>query len=319
MATATDAAWTARLASVMPSNFMSNISTEFSKGNNSILTSMMNMIGRTVIDGVDVPSNPFMDYTKPLMPYGDTVQNYKATYVAPQAYNPEDANPFSVVKNAPKSLYFKENDSTQYQTTIYDREFAKAFASENSFNDFVAAQLDSLIQSDTLDKRTKWKKYLSMDGIGATADVTTGADYASDLLDTLKEYANNRFREPSDEYNALGDTAISNEVDIIMKRSDKLAIDKTLYGVYNLELAGVQANIKLVDDFASPSSTGANKDKELVAVVCDRRALEYTPMQAVSSTQYNGKGLYTNYYYTVEGVYGIAKYRNLVQVYATAA
>lgn len=318
MATNTDTSWNARLAAVMPANFMNNISENFSAGNNTILSTMMNMIGRTVVDGVDVPSNPFATYTKPMMDYGDVIQSYKVPYSAAGKYNPEDTDPFNIVKNAPKSLYFTANDNSQYQATIYDREFRKAFNSENNFNAFVSAQLDSMVQSDVLDKRTKWKKYLSQDNIGAEVTVTKGSNYASDLLDTLKDYANNKLREPSVDYNALGDTAISNSVDIIMRRQDKLAIDKTLYGVYNLNLAGVDANIKLVDDFATPADTGrANQD--LVAIICDSRALEYTPIQATTTSQYNGKGLYTNYFYTVEGVYGIAKYRNLVQVFATGA
>ena len=316
--TATDNAWTARLASVMPENFMSNMTTEFKVGNNSILNTMMNRVGRTVINGADNPANPFADYTKPMMEYGDTVQEYKVPFVTPQKYNPEDENPFSVVKNAPKSLYMTENDSVQYQTTIYDREFRKAFVSQTAFDSFVSAQMDTMAQSDALDKRTKWKKYLSMKDIGAVAEVTTGTNYASDLLDTLKEYANNLLREPSADYNALGDTAISTDIDIIMKRTDKLKIDKTLYGVYNLDLAGVDANIKLIDDFATPQDT-AREGQELVAVIADRRALEYTPTQLTSSNQYNGKALYMNHFYTVEGVYGIAKFRNLVQVFAKTA
>lgn len=315
--TNTDTAWTSRLASVMPTNFMDNITTEFKVGNNTVLSSMMNMIGRTIVSGPDDPANPFAKYDKPLMEFGTVIQDYKVKYATPGKYDPEATDPFTITKNPPISYYYTQNDAVQYSATIYDREFKKAFTGQNAFDSFVSAQMDAMTTANTLDKRTKWKKYLSAEGIGVEAEVTTGTSYANDLLDTLREYANNLLREPSTAYNSAGDTAVSSDIDIIMKRKDKIAIDKVLSGVYNMDKLGIEANILLVDDFATPAKADRATD-ELVAIVCDSRALAYTPTQITPSAQYNGKGLYTNYYQTIEGVYSIAKYRNLVQVFAKA-
>lgn len=337
MPTNTDTMWTARLADHMPANFANNMSDSFSVANNEVYTTMMNMIGRTVVNAPDNPMNPFAKYTKPIMEYGDTIQDYKVQYAAADDYDPENNNPFTPVPGTQLAQYYKLDDSTQYTVTVWDRELRKAFAGQEAFNDFVSAKLDSLLTADTLDKRTKWKKYLSATDkiIGAKPDqkveVETGADYAENLLTQLREFAENYFREPSTKYNAMGDTAISNEVDIIMKRTDKLAIDRFLSGVYNMNKLDIDANILLVDDFGAPTGTNDSgtgtvtpgtgaptAGDELVAIVCDARALSYTPTMMQSSSQYNAKGLYNQNFYTVEGIYSVAKYRNFVQVFAKA-
>ena len=71
MTTQTDAQWTARLASIMPENFMDNISGQFA-ANNGILNTMINRIGMTLIHSPDTINNPFGDFTKSVMDYGDT-------------------------------------------------------------------------------------------------------------------------------------------------------------------------------------------------------------------------------------------------------
>lgn len=323
--TNTDTMWTDRLKAVMPDNFLTNGSTAYTPGQNEILTSMINRIGRTVVNGTDNPMNPFDRYTKPIMEFGDTLQEYKIPYSKAQKYDAADTNPYSIVKNEPKALYFKIDDSCQYQNTIYNRQFKKAFATQGDFDAFVSAQLESMQTADALDKRTKWKEYISQDGIAGKqetidASAMTDADYGEALLRMIRKYTDNLFREPSTAYNAMGDMAISTDVDVIMKREDAVNMDMdVLAGIYNLDKVGIKADILMVDDFATPASDSANAGNELVAVIADRRALAYTPTMQEASTAYNAKGLYTNYFYTVEGVYSVSKYRNMVQVFKKAA
>ena len=80
MTTTTDAQWSARLASIMPDNFMDNISGSF-LANNGILNTMMNRIGLTLIHNVDRINNPFGDFTRNVVDYGDTIQEYKVKVI----------------------------------------------------------------------------------------------------------------------------------------------------------------------------------------------------------------------------------------------
>lgn len=325
MATNTDAQWLDRLANVMPANFMNNISGNFAPVR-GILDNMMNMIGKTVIDGVDNPYNPFSGYTKATMDYGDTIQNYKVKYIKGANYNPEAVDVFAQNKNSPIAQYFQYNDKIQYPTTIFDDQLKLAFTGQSKFGDFVSAQVDALYESDGLDKYFKWKKFISnTDHFGSQIQITEDPeaapkDYGEALLWNFKDLVT-KFRQPNTAFNKLGDMAISSGVDIIMKAGDKNIIDqKVLAGVYNMEKLNIDANFKYVDDFATPqNSAGAvEENKEILAVICDNRTFAYTPRTPLATSIYNPKALATNYFYTVQGIYSMARFRNCVALYRTA-
>lgn len=322
--TVTDTAWTNRLQAIMPDNFMANISADFQGTMSPILTSMMNMIGRTIVHSPDTMMNPFAGWTKAIMDYGDTIQEYKSTILTGQEYDPEAEDVFATVKNSPIAQYSKYNDRTQYQQTIYDNQIKMAFTSESLFGDFVASQLDALTQSDTIDKFTKWKKYLSNGTIAPTTGKfvmtnTEGSEFGEELVKKMKELTT-AFRFPSTNFNVNGDTAVSGGIDIIMRAEDKNLIDVDfLKGVYNLDKVGVDANFIYIDDFATVTQGKPEGAGDLVAVVADNRAFSYTPRTPVGSSAYNGKALNTNYWLTVQGIYSVAKFRNIAQIYLPTA
>lgn len=324
MATNTDTMWTDRLASIMPSNFSANISNTFT-ANQNLLDSMINRIGLTVIAGVDSPYNPFSKYTKQVMDYGDTVQKYKTDYIQGQKFetDTEDAmNPFKTARRKPYAQYVTIDDSVQYHETITDYEFSKAFTSDSALGDFVASKLDAMYESDGIDKYIKWKKYMSDAGkmgklVGVSADDSDTDVFAGALWDTMRLYANSKFKQPNSAYNIAGHTAISPSVDIIMKADDKLLVDKYLKGVYNLEKTAINANIILIDDFATLANipSGVTDVSELSAIVADSRAYEYYPRTPKAGSIFNPKGMNMEYYLTIQGTYCADKFRNIVGIY----
>ena len=321
MPTNTDASWTARLNSVMPANFMANLSTSFS-ANQNLLNTMINRIGLTVISGVDSPYNPFAKYTGPVVDVGDTIQKYKVDFITGQQFDPDNTNPFTSTKNPPYAQYATLDDSIQYHDRINNYEFKKAFTSDAKLGEFVSAKLDALYESDGLDKYTKWKKYLSdYNKFGALDKVGYDANdpdvYAGELWDCLRKYANSKFRQPNTSYNIAQKTAISRNVDIIMKADDKLQVDNYLKGVYNLNKTDIDANIILVDDFATIANLPASVTdlEELVAIVMDERACQYFPRTPEVGSIYNPKGLNMEYYLTIQGTYCVDKFRNVVGIY----
>lgn len=324
MPTQTDRAWTERLANIMPENFMNNISSNFQDNSTKMfLDTMMNRIGLTVISQVDRALQPFAKYTGPVLDYGDTVQKYKVDYVKGEVYNPDAVDPFSTTKNKPYPQYNVLDDSVQYHDRVNQFEMAKAFTNSAMLGDFVAAKLDAIYESDTMDKYTKWKKYLSdFDKYGAISKVAVDESdptvYYEDMWKQLRSYANSKFRQPSNEYNIAGLTSISPSVDIIMKQDDRNAIDyDILKGVFNLEKTDVDANFIYVNDFATPENIpeGMGSDAEICAIIVDSRAPMYYPRTPVSSSIYNPKGLNMEYYLTIQGSYCLDKFRNCVALY----
>ena len=328
MTTTTDTMWTERLATVMPANFMGNISNTF-QANQNLLDAMINRIGLTVISGVDSPYNPFAKYTGPVVDYGDQVQKYKIDFIKGEQFHtdnseaePDRINPFKPVRRNPYAQYVMLDDSVQYHETITNYEFKKAFTSDAKLGDFVSAKLDAMYESDGLDKYIKWKKYLSDAAkfgklVGIETDDSDTDVYAGNLWDAIRLYANSKFRQPSSQYNIAGQTSISPSVDIIMKADDKLLVDKYLKGVYNLEKTDINANFIYVDDFATLANVPETMTDvgDLSAIVMDSRACQYFPRTPEAGSIYNPKGLNMEYYLTIQGTYCVDRFRNVVGIY----
>ena len=329
MTTQTDAQWTARLASIMPDNFMDNISGSF-VANNGILNTMMNRIGLTVIHNVDQMRNPFADFTKTVMDYGDTIQEYKVKVINGQEFTADEfgddlseyaPNPFSVVKNKPIAQYSTLDDKVKYKQTIFDNQLKLAFTSEQKFGDFVAGMYGAIQESDNLDKFIKWKKFMSNEAIYGATDTLNAADtteYYAKMMRKLKD-TTTKFRFPSDQYNVNQDMVVSNDISIIMKAEDKNKIDMDiLAGVYNMDMMKLGAKIRLVDDFATVTVTQEGQDpvtKEVACIVVDDRFFSYYPRTPMAGAVYNPEDMYTNMFLNIQGTYTAALFRNAEIVY----
>ena len=332
MTTKTDAQWTARLASIMPDNFMDNISGQF-LANNGILNTMINRIGLTIIHSPDTMTNPFGDFTKTVMDYGDTVQEYKVKIINGKKFTADEfgndesqyePNPYTVEKNKPIPQYSQIDDRVKYRQTIFDNQLKLAFTSESKFGDFVAAMTASIQESDSLDKFIKWKKFMSNEAIyGATdkIDASDMTEYYAKMIRKMKDSIT-KFRYPSTSYNKAEDTVVSKNISIIMKAEDKNKIDMDiLAGVYNMDMMKLDAKIRLVDDFATVSVTtgeGAETvttNKEVACIIVDDRFFSYFPRTPVAGAIYNPEDMYTNLFLNVQGTYSAALFRNAEIVY----
>lgn len=312
MPTNTDNIWTARLNGKVPANFLTNVSTS-AAAVAGVLSNMINRIGLTVVESPDNVYNPFAMFNKQELAYGDIVQKYKVPYVAGAAYDPTATDPFTQNKVAPIPQYDFNNWSQQYHITIPDTDLRKAFVSENAFGSFVAAETETLMQSSGLDIFTAWKKYLAGSAQFVT-DVsidTTDPDFGSNLLDMIRSYANDKFRFPATTYNVAADMAVSSDVVCIIPASNKLLIDKTLEGIYNLEKAKLDCTFITIDDFASGGSSESYQ-----AMIVDRRGLGFYPKPQTVEMIRNPKARTNEIYLTLEGTFAIDRFRNAIRIKA---
>lgn len=329
MPTTTDAQWTARLASIMPDNFMDNISGQFAVSN-GIFDTMINRIGLTLIHSPDVINNPFGDFTKTVVDYGDTIQEYKVKIIDGKKFTADEfgddqsvysPNPYAVEKNKPIAQYSKLDDKVKYRQTVFDNQLKLAFQSENKFGDFVAAMYAAMKESDNLDKFIKWKKFMSNEalyGVNSKIDADDDTEYFAKMIRKMKDTIT-KFKFPSTSYNVNGDTAVSDRISIIMKASDKNKIDMDiLSGVYNMDMMKLDAKIRLVDDFATVTVTPEGEDpvsKEVACIIIDDRFFSYFPRTPMAGAIYNPEDMYTNTFLNVQGTYTAALFRNAEIVY----
>lgn len=326
--TNTDKLYQERLSSITD-ELSANISKDY-VANAGYITNLIQRIGRTVVNGTDAVNNPFSIFTAPQMSLGSVIQNVKLQFTKAQDYTPNvQTDPFTI--NKPKDVveYITLNDSRQYQVTIHDNEFRRMFTSEQTLGDFVAAATASLYESMNLDQYTAWKQHITNHCAGL--DLTSGTSFpnpvkrlqltngpgsegfAMELIDTVRS-VEQALRNPTTEFNLQGDLSVSNDTVIIMPRSNRLEIQKTLAGVFNMEQLGFDSSaILLVDDLG----TIQEGNQTIQAVVTDRRALVYTPTLVEGSSIFNPRGLYYNTFLTVKGSFAISSIRNFACITST--
>ena len=332
MTTKTDTQWSERLANIMPANFMDNISGQFLI-NNGILNTMINRIGLTLIHSPDVMTNPFGDFTKTIMDYGDTVQEYKVKVIDGKKFTADEfgndqsvyePNPYAVEKNKPYAQYSQIDDKVKYRQTIFDNQLKLAFTSEAKLGDFVASMTAAIQESDSLDKFIKWKKFMSNEaiyGVNDTINADDDTEYFAKMIRKMKDTIT-KFRFPSKSYNKAQDMVVSKNISIIMKAEDKNKIDMDiLSGVYNMDMMNLDAKIRLVDDFATVSVTtgeGQNAQtvtKDVACIIVDDRFFSYFPRTPMAGALYNPEDMYTNMFLNIQGTYSAALFRNAEIVY----
>lgn len=323
MATTTDTLWADRLASVMPSNFMTNRTTEFT-AKAGFLENTINRIGRTIITGQPNAYNPFSNWTKAVMDYGDTIQRYTFPYIAGKTpdYNPADPNPFKQEKPSTKAQYWQINDGVQYKQTINDDQLKKAFISQSNFGSFTGEIMNNMYKSVGIDMFIKWKKYLSQEIAPSDAQVSltySSADedaYGIALWKTIKTWTRDKLKYPSAKYNKMGFLTASPSVDIIITTEAKNMMDNALSGVYNVDKIAIPGiNFIEIDSFATVDNQSNPRD----ALILTSGMADYTPRTPISSALYNPENYYTNYWFKEEGIFAIDLAQNAVEIYRASA
>lgn len=319
MVTSTDTLWNQRLAAIMPDNFLTNRATQY-QANAGILENMINRIGRTIISGQPNAYNPFTDWTRAVMDYGDTIQRYTLPYIQGRTpdYDPADPNPFAIVKPTTQAQYWEINDGVQYKQTIQNDQLKKAFVSASNFGSFTGEIMNSMYKSVGIDMFLKWKKYLSQDIAPDTAQLEESYNasnpdaYGLNLWKTIKTQVRDKLRYPSSNYNKMGFLTSSPAVDIVITTEAKNMMDNALAGVYNVDKVAMPGiNFIEIDSFASISGQANNRDVLiLTSGMCD-----YTPRSPEAGSIYNPENYYYNYYYKEEGIFSIDLAQNAVEIY----
>lgn len=328
MPTSTDTLWTSRLADIVPDNFSTNRATTFT-ARAGILSNMINRIGRTIIAGQPNAYNPFSRWTRPVMDFGDTIQQYTLPYISGREpdFDPTNPNPFAVVKPTTQAQYWQTNYAIQYKQSIQGDQLQKAFVSQDAFGSFTSTIVQNMYESAGIDMFLAWKKYLSTtDYINTTngqitneADLTTDTgqdDYGITLWKGIKNAVTNLMKYPSSNYNKMGFLTASPSVDVVITSEAKNIMDNSLAGVYNVDqIIPPGLNFIEIDSFATTEEATDTLD----AVILTSGMCSYTPRTPEAGSLYNPENLITNMWYTQQGLFSIDQSKNAIQFYRSTA
>lgn len=278
---------------------------------NEFLSALVNRIARVIITSKSY-ENPLRMFKKGIMEFGESIEEIFVRIAEAHPFDPVTAEKEVFKREIPNvdAVFHRVNLKNFYKATISNEMLRQAFLSWNGITDLIARIVDSLYSGSEFDE------FLCMKQLVAEA-ATKGkmfsvnipaitADNAKSIVSTIKAISNKmEFMSPS--YNAMGVLNYSKKEDqifLIDAAFDAVIDVEVLASAFNMDKAEFMGQRVLVDNF--------NELTGVVAAIVDRDWFMVFDQQLNFTENYNGQGLYWNYFYHVWKIMSTSPFSNAV-------
>ena len=302
---------------------------------NEFLSALVNRIGRVLVTS-KMYDNPWSMFKKGTLEFGETIEEIFVNIAKPFQFDPNVAETNLFKREIPdvRSAFHIMNYQKYYKTTIQNDQLRQAFLSWQGITDLIAKIVDSMYTGANYDEFQTMKYMLAKHILnGRMYPVTiagvTEANMKS-IVSTIKGVSNN-FEFMSNKYNVAGVQNFSKKKDqylLINSNFDAIMDVEVLASAFNVDKAEFTGKRVLVDSFGSLDIERLNilfADDPTYTEISesDLQALDTIPCVLVDkdwfmifdnfynfTEQYNGEGLYWNYWYHVWKTFSISPFAN---------
>lgn len=254
-------------------------------------------------------TNPLKSLKKGTKPLGDTVEEVYNNFLKGSEFDPTGANLLQRHLPDTKVVYHRKNYDHQYAVTVDRKTLRKAFASYENLDSYLTNIVQSLYNSAELDEFANMKQILksALDNNAmkkvTIADPITSKTNGEKFIKNVKTVSG-LMRFPSSDWNSYTDVQSTDnkpvitfsrpneQVLIIDTATDTSVSVDVLANTFNMSVADFNDTRKIVIDIFP--------DKNTRAVLIDEQFMQvFDDFYTVTSFD-NPKGIYQNYYLTVE-------------------
>ena len=328
MPTGTDTAFTARFAPLTLATMVANQTSlaNFVPTASPINLGMLSDIGRATVYAPDIQDSFYARFMKAPLSRGDAAMSARFGEVTSRAYNPAapDTDLFNAANPSMMTNVAKKNLSRQIAVELNDYWIKQFCQTEEMIGDAAAAIMAASNACYRDDMWVAAKAYFSGSVSGALAGqlkVMTAnpneAGFADEMIETLWDFAENKFAYKSTSYNAAGFNTKSTNVHIVLKKDAEFPAFKKFYAdTFNPEFLKITPTIDYVDDFATPAGAPAGAG-DLLGMVVDDRAFAITPMPDTLTTEAfrNPVRKSTSYFTTYEYAFQKDPFFNIAYIF----
>lgn len=304
---------------------------------NEFLSALVNRIGHVILTS-KMYSNPWGVFKKGMLEYGETIEEIFVNIAKPFQYDPEVAETDVYKREIPdvRSAFHVMNYQKFYKATIQQEQLRQAFLSADGISQLIAGIVDQMYTAANYDefltmKYLLAKKILAGQFKPVTVSELTAAN-SNAVTTTIKE-TSNMLVFPSTEYNPAGvfQHTEYNDQYLIMSAKAKAVIDvNTLAVAFNMDKAHFMGHVVTIDSFGSLDVARLNvlfADDPTYTEIgsAELEALAAIPAVSVGrdwfmvydnlmqfTENYNGQGLYWNYFYHVWKIFSSSPFENAV-------
>lgn len=302
---------------------------------NEFLNALVNRIGRVLITSKTY-SNPWANFKQGMLEFGETIEEIFVNIAKPFQYDPAVAESKVFAREIPdvRAAFHILNYQKFYKTTIQNEQLRQAFLSWDGISDLIARIVDSMYTGANYDEFQTMKYMLAkhiFNGQLYPVQVNTiSPDTMKGVVSTIKGVSNN-FEFMSNKYNLAGVASYSmkNDQYIIVNSNFDATMDvEVLAAAFNMDKADFMGHRVLVDSFGSldvdrldelfkndATYTHFTPEQlkaldEIPAVLVDRQWFMIFDNMLNFTEQYNGQGLYWNYWYHVWKTFSVSPFAN---------
>ena len=305
---------------------------------NEFLSALINRIGRVMITS-KMYSNPWNVFKKGILEFGETIEEIFVNLAKPFEFDPAVAESKVFAREIPdvRAAFHILNYQKFYKATIQNEQLRQAFLSWQGITDLIAKIVDSMYTGANYDEFQTMKYLLARHILNGElfpkeiADHTTAANLKS-VVGDIKGVSNN-LEFMSSKYNLAGvaNYTMKDNQYIIMTADFDARMDvEVLASAFNMDKADFMGHRVLIDSFGSLDIDRLNllfkDDNNYTPLTEDEiNALNTIPAVLVDgdwfmifdnlynfTEQYNGEGLYWNYWYHVWKTFSISPFANAV-------
>lgn len=302
---------------------------------NEFLSALVNRIGRVLITS-KMYDNPWSMFKKGMLEFGETIEEIFVNIAKPFQFDPSVAESKVFKREIPdvRAAFHIMNYQKYYKSTIQNDQLRQAFLSWEGITDLISKIVDAMYTGANYDEFQTMKYMLAKHILnGHLYPITIPAVNANNMRDitsVIKGVSNN-YEFMSSKYNIAGVQTFSKKEDqflLIDSKFDASMDVEVLASAFNMEKAEFVGRRVLIDSFGSldiarlnelfandPTYTEISEDEltaldAIPAVLVDRNWFMIFDNFYNFTEQYNGEGLYWNYWYHVWKTFSISPFAN---------
>lgn len=304
---------------------------------NEFLSALVNRIGMVLVTS-KLYRNPWAFMKQGMLEFGETIEEIFVNIAKPFEFNQEKSETTIFKREIPdvRAAFHVMNYTKFYKATISNDQLRQAFLSWNGITDLIARIVDAMYTAANYDEFITMKyllaKHLIAGNIYANQIDTVSTENMKSIVATIKGVSNSlEFLSNKYNYNSVETyTNKSDQYILVNAKFDATMDVEVLASAFNMDKAEFMGRRVLVDSFGNldnarlkllfaedPNYTEISEDDlqaldNIPAVMVDRYFFMIFDNFYNFTEQYNGEGLYWNYWYHTWKTFSISPFHNAV-------
>lgn len=304
---------------------------------NEFLTALVNRIGRVIITS-KMYDNPWAFFKKGMLEFGETIEEIFVNIAQPFEYDVDTAESQVFKREIPdvRAAFHVLNYQKFYKATIQNEQLRQAFLSYTGISDLIAKIVNSMYTAANYDEFLTMKYLLArhiLNGELYAEKVATVSDAnMKSIVSTIKGVSNN-IEFMNNKFNVAGVETYTEKNDqyfIVNADFDAVMDVEVLASAFNMSKAEFIGHRVMIDSFGNLDTARLDKlfagDANYSTLTSDElTALDAVPCVLVDrdwfmifdnlmnfTEQYNGQGLYWNYWYHAWKTFSVSPFANAI-------